>query len=139
MGGTALSPSGTRLARTEMECGMQTHQPQTEAANAARAHVMRGVLSPSGTRLAPTEATRRPVACYFERPEQLQTLFVSRETFPVDNQQTGVIIGDTGIVRDVRKETIHGSGTSEISHRYRVIHTGITEKGEYTQIWEEQS
>ena len=59
---------------------------------------MRGVLSPGGTRLAPTEAARRPVACCFERPEQLQTLFVSRETFPVDNQQTGVIIGDTGIV-----------------------------------------
>ena len=33
---------------------------------------MRGVLSPSGTRLAPTEAARRPVACCFERPEQLQ-------------------------------------------------------------------
>ena len=33
---------------------------------------MRGVLSPSGTRLAPTEATRRPVACCFERPEQLR-------------------------------------------------------------------
>ena len=33
---------------------------------------MRGVLSPSGTRLAPTEAMRRPVACCFERPEQLQ-------------------------------------------------------------------
>ena len=32
---------------------------------------MRGVLSPSGTRLAPTEAARRPVACCFERPEQL--------------------------------------------------------------------
>ena len=45
------------------------NQPQTEAANAARAHVMRGVLSPSGTRLAPTEAARRPVACCFERPE----------------------------------------------------------------------
>lgn len=59
-------------------------------------------------------------------------MFVSRETFPVDNQQTGVIIGDTRIVRDVRKETIHGSGTSKASHRYRVIHTGITEKGEYT-------
>ena len=32
---------------------------------------MRGVLSPSGTRLAPTEAARRPVACCFERSEQL--------------------------------------------------------------------
>ena len=42
---------------------------------------------------------RGSVACCFERPEQLQTLFVSRETFPVDNQQTGVIIGDTRIVR----------------------------------------
>ena len=119
--------------------GRNAHKPQTEAASAAIAHEMRGVLSPSGTRLAPTEATRRPVACCFECPEQLQTLFVSRETFPVDNQQTGVIIGDTGIVSDVKKENIHGSGTSEISHRYRVIHTGITEKGEYTQIWEEQS
>ena len=37
--------------------------PQTEAAKAARARVMRGVLSPGGTRLAPTEAERRPVAC----------------------------------------------------------------------------
>ena len=36
---------------------------------------MRGVLSPGGTRLAPTEATRRPVACCFERPEQLQYFF----------------------------------------------------------------
>ena len=35
---------------------------------------MRGVLSPSGTRLAPTEAARRPVACCFERPEQLLIL-----------------------------------------------------------------
>lgn len=34
---------------------------------------MRGVLSPGGTRLAPTEAARRPVACCFERPEQLHT------------------------------------------------------------------
>ena len=33
---------------------------------------MRGVLSPGGTRLAPTEAARRPVACCFERPEQLR-------------------------------------------------------------------
>ena len=33
---------------------------------------MRGVLSPSGTRLAPTEAVCRPVACCFERPEQLR-------------------------------------------------------------------
>ena len=32
---------------------------------------MRGVLGPGGTRLAPTEAARRPVACCFERPEQL--------------------------------------------------------------------
>ena len=32
---------------------------------------MRGGLSPSRTRLAPTEAARRPVACCFERPEQL--------------------------------------------------------------------
>ena len=39
------------------------NQPQTEAAKAARARVMRGVLSPGGTRLAPTEAERRPVAC----------------------------------------------------------------------------
>ena len=38
------------------------NQPQTEAAKAARARVMRGVLSPGGTRLAPTEAERRPVA-----------------------------------------------------------------------------
>ena len=34
-----------------------------KSCNAARTHVIRGVLSPSGTRLAPTEAARRPVAC----------------------------------------------------------------------------
>ena len=37
--------------------GRNAHQPQTEAANAARAHVMRG-----------------SVACCFERPEQLQNV-----------------------------------------------------------------
>ena len=36
---------------------------------------MRRVLSPSGTRLAPTEAARRPVACCFERPEQLRIFY----------------------------------------------------------------
>ena len=43
----------------------------TKAANAARAHAMRGGLSPGGTRLAQTEAAHRPVACCFECPEQL--------------------------------------------------------------------
>ena len=38
----------------------------------------RTALNPGGTRLAPTEAARRPVACCFERPEQLQyfTVFI---------------------------------------------------------------
>ena len=40
---------------------------------------MRGVLSPGETRLAPTEAARRPVACCFERPEQLQSRSVNKK------------------------------------------------------------
>ena len=77
MGGTALSPSGTRLARTEMECRpislRQKLRMQRERMR------MRGVLSPGGTRLAPTEAARRPVACCFERPEQLQSRSVNKK------------------------------------------------------------
>ena len=59
------------------------------AANAARAHAMHGVLSSSGTRLAPTEAARRPVACCFERPEQLQyfTVFIIAKEIGDVNQR----------------------------------------------------
>ena len=48
-------------------------------------------LSPGGTRLAPTEAARRPVACCFERPEQLQyfTVFIiAKEIGDVNQRKT---------------------------------------------------
>ncbi len=68
MGGTALSPSGTRLARTEMECRPISLRQKLRM---QRERMQCAVLSPGGTRLAPTEAARRPVACCFERSEQL--------------------------------------------------------------------
>ena len=72
MGGTPISlRQKLRMQREHMQCA--------------------GVLSPSRTRLAPTEAARRPVACCFERPEQLQyfTVFIiAKEIGDVNQRKT---------------------------------------------------